>query len=163
MHSLEELLLKRQLAPEGPGNIPPQSIAGITQKLFEGGIDTVMGLFGVGPETQANQVGQMIGTAGPIFKIGGKALQKIGNTWRWLDEDKTISLMNSMKEFGPAQVIKQIDELKDTTLPIVKTSPPPPLKSTYLTDTTNQKAAAGMSRSKLNLSAVKAIRTRGQS
>ena len=46
---------------------PPSQPPTRVQQGFEGGLDALLGLLGVGPETKANQIGQLISAALPIY------------------------------------------------------------------------------------------------
>lgn len=158
MPNLEELLLKRQTAPEGP-QLPqaPPNLPSLGQKVFEGGIDTILGLLGVGPDTQPNQIGQMMGAAAPMFRVGGKVLKRVGNSWQWLDDSQSARVNTKLdKKFETPQTARQIEEVKDVAPPINRASAPKP------SGKWNRGASSYMSRSKLNQSMAMDIRKRGQ-
>jgi len=162
MPDLEELLLKRQQVPSGaPTGIegPPQ-LESMGRDIFEGGIDTLMGLFGVGPDTKANAIGQMMGAAAPVFRVGGKVLKKVGDSWQWLPDVQSARVNTKIdKVFETPQVIKSMGDIKDVVPPTGRT-PAPKISGKW--GAASGPGPSSMSRSKLNTSMAKSIRERGQ-
>jgi hypothetical protein len=87
--SLLDMLLGRQPAPTPApaqpdtlvqrmidfqkAQTPPQAPLAVLRPMFEGGVDLVSGVLGMGQETKANQVGQMLAAAVPLGGIGKTA------------------------------------------------------------------------------------------
>ncbi len=182
MPDLFDELLKRQAIKPGTTSLPEQTtLPTIGQRLFEGGIDTLLGLIGAGPETTANKVGQVLGAGIPMFKFGGKALKMgPGGKWQLLDEAQTERALNGLKQTDPMQSVRSMDELAFTMPPVRDLNKPPighiPTKAGAKPKGNKQptkqisgkwsnnsdKVSRSLSKSKLNTSMVLDIRRRGK-
>ena len=169
MPTLEELLFQRQQVPSGAptGVEPPPQLPSLGRSMMEGGIDTIMGLLGVGPDTQANQVGQMIGAGLPVFRVGGKVLRKAGKSWQWLDDTQAERVNTKLdKAFEKPITINNPNEMSEIPVhvenEVIAKTPPPKPSGNWGGQGYDQRAARALSRSKLNTTMVSDIRSRGR-
>lgn len=129
MPSLEETLLQRQVptGPAQPRPIADQTPPSTGKSVFEGGVDGLLGLLGVGPNTTANQVGQLGAAALPIMRVGGKIIKNVGGVWKILDDAEGTVAMNKMKQFEKPQTMTAPEDLSTVLPPTLAPNTPPPL------------------------------------
>ncbi len=162
MPTLEELLLKRSL-PTGENQPLPTTQNGPIsggQKMFEGGVDSLLGLLGVGPDTKANQTGQLLAAGLPLMRVGGKIIKNVGGVWKILDDAEQTTALNKIKPFDSPQSVRSLEDLSTTLPPKISSQPPPP--SSQVGAQGNGRLA-GLAKSKLNQTMILDIRKRGAS
>ena len=130
--------LRAYFAPPGSGT-PSEPYAPWQRTLqsgFEGSMDALKGLIGVGDDTSANHIGQLLGAATPLFRLpGGKILKptrgmtnmgKTGQSFAIQEGEQAAQALKRLQSLPSAETVRAPEELADITKLTPPTVVPPP-------------------------------------